>query len=258
MNTVEAINTLGTYLGPRDLEDLTPESLQKKFGNKKVDVLVLFGGSVLEGADLFAKAIQNNIALHTVIVGGFGHTTETLFEKMKALIPELKNVSSEAEAFNEYIKLKYGVKADLLETRSTNCGNNITNLLNLLEENKIKYSSILMIQDSTMQRRMDATLKKYRPDVNILNYSAYDGKVIWQNGSIDYVNDIHGIWNIERYLSLLMGEIPRLTDDVNGYGPEGKNFIAHVDIPQNVREAFDYLNNMNETLVRIANDAYAS
>lgn len=37
--------------------------------------------------------------------------------------------------------------------------------------------------------------------------------------------------------SLLWGEIPRLTDDADGYGPRGKNFIAHVDIPTEVRAA---------------------
>lgn len=30
------------------------------------------------------------------------------------------------------------------------------------------------------------------------------------------------------------GEIPRLRDDVNGYGPKGKKFIAHVNIPDKV------------------------
>lgn len=38
-----------------------------------------------------------------------------------------------------------------------------------------------------------------------------------------------------------MGEIPRLSDDANGYGPNGKNYIAHVDIPENVKIAFEEL-----------------
>ena len=42
------------------------------------------------------------------------------------------------------------------------------------------------------------------------------------------------MWNIDKYIELLMGEIPRLTDNINGYGPQGKDFIAHVDIPQEV------------------------
>jgi len=46
------------------------------------------------------------------------------------------------------------------------------------------------------------------------------------------------MWEMERYISLLMGEIPRLTDNEEGYGPLGKNYIVHVDIPQDVEEAF--------------------
>jgi hypothetical protein len=35
-----------------------------------------------------------------------------------------------------------------------------------------------------------------------------------------------------------MGEIPRLRDDKEGYGPRGKGFIVHVDIPDEVEEAW--------------------
>lgn len=38
-----------------------------------------------------------------------------------------------------------------------------------------------------------------------------------------------------------MGEIPRLRDDENGYGPNGKNFIAHVNIPDEIKEAYNIL-----------------
>ena len=69
---------------------------------------------------------------------------------------------------------------------------------------------------------------------------------------------IWGMWEIDRYISLLMGEIPRLSDDENGYGPKGKGFIAHVDIPSEVRNAFDELCNEYSGLVREANPLYAS
>ncbi len=34
-----------------------------------------------------------------------------------------------------------------------------------------------------------------------------------------------------RYLALLLGELPRLLDNAQGYGPNGKGFITHVDFP---------------------------
>ena len=64
--------------------------------------------------------------------------------------------------------------------------------------------------------------------------------------------------DIEKYISLLMGEIPRLLDDTNGYGPNGKNYIAHVDIPINVLKAFKELKEEYRDLVRVANPLYAS
>ncbi|MFD2245711.1 hypothetical protein [Pontibacter ruber] len=38
-----------------------------------------------------------------------------------------------------------------------------------------------------------------------------------------------------------MGEVPRLRNDKNGYGPNGKNFIVAVDIPADVFAAYDEL-----------------
>jgi len=62
----------------------------------------------------------------------------------------------------------------------------------------------------------------------------------------------------KKYISLLMGEIPGLLDDTNGYGPNGKIYIAHVDIPMNVLKAFEDLKVDYGDLVRVANPLYAS
>ena len=66
------------------------------------------------------------------------------------------------------------------------------------------------------------------------------------------------MWDIDRYVNLLMGEIPRLKDDENGYGPKGKNFIAHVDIPETVYDAFEQLQAVYGNITREANPEYAS
>ena len=51
---------------------------------------------------------------------------------------------------------------------------------------------------------------------------------------------------------------PRLTDDAHGYGPRGKGFIAHVDIPPEVQRAFGTLCAQYPALIREANPLYAS
>lgn len=76
--TAEAINTLGCFCGKRDVDELTPAALKRAFGIEQADVMVLFGGSILAGGDVLACAMEEKIARRYVIVGGRGHTTETL------------------------------------------------------------------------------------------------------------------------------------------------------------------------------------
>lgn len=110
----------------------------------------------------FERIKLSGIAKKYVIVGGAGHTTETLRLKMNKAYPdvETKNLS-EAKIFSNYLKFKYNLEPDFLECSSTNCGNNVTYLLQLLEENNISFKNIIISQDATMQCRMEAGLKKY-------------------------------------------------------------------------------------------------
>lgn len=254
-----AINTLGAFCGKRDVSALTQAALQEKYGFPQADVMVLFGGSVLAGGDTLAQAMQAGAAKHYVIVGGAGHTTETLRQKVHALYPAIRTDGlPEAEIFASYLQAAYGLHADLLETQSTNCGNNITLLLDLLRQNGIDWHSMILCQDATMQHRMEAVLRKYAPDAVIINYAAYRAEVVPQGGALAFAQDIRGMWTVDRYVNLLMGEIPRLTDDADGYGPQGKDFIAHVDVPAEVRRAFAQLKTVYGEETRAANPAFAT
>ena len=252
------INILGGFCGKRDVSELTQKQLQDTCGITQADVMVLFGGSILCGGNVLAQAMKNRVAKTYVIVGGAGHTTETLRKKMHKEFPEIETDElPEAQVFAGYLKHQYGLEADFLECESTNCGNNITYLLDLLKKQGISFKSIILSQDATMQRRMEAGLRKYVEDeVQIINYAVYAAKVTERNHVLTYEKKIWGMWDMERYVSLLLGEIPRLTDDENGYGPAGKDFIAHVDIPDRVKQAFDALR--DEYVVRNANPLYAS
>lgn len=96
-----------------------------------------------------------------IVVGGTGHTTETLRQRVHLEYKDIETTDlSEAEIFQKYLKYVSGCKADYLETKSTNCGNNITYLLDLLEENNISFKSMILSQDASMQKRMAAGLKK--------------------------------------------------------------------------------------------------
>lgn len=254
------INILASFCGKRDLPELTQKALEDKYSLKQADVMVLFDGSILAGGNILAQAMFANIAKIYVIVGGAGHTTDTLRQVVAKEYPKIETQTlSKAEIFNAYLKEKYNLAADYLECRSTNCGNNITYLLGLLEQEKIDCQSIIFCHDATMQERMDAGLRKYlSKEKKIINFAAYHAEVVVKEGQFGFKQQIHGMWEMERYISLLMGEIPRLTDNVAGYGPKGKNNIAHVEIPTEVRIVFEALKQDYADLIRLANPLYAS
>ena len=253
MTAAESINILSRFLNVRDVPALTQSALQSRFGFPGSDVMVLFGGSIMAGGDVLAKAIHEDVAKRYLIVGGAGHTTPVLREKMQPFLPHLDtSAMQEAEIFQCYLQCRYGVQADFLETASTNCGNNITHLLLLLEKEKLPHESMILTQDGSMQRRMGATLRKFAPDTQIIHFSCYEAQV---KEDLTYTQAIPGMWDINHYITLLLGEIARLRDDEQGYGPRGKNFIAHEDIPGPVEEAFRTLNGYYE--VRFANPEFA-
>lgn len=259
MTTAETINILGNFCGKRDLETLTPACLEETFGMSQADVMVLFGGSILCGGDLLAEAMKCRIARHYIIVGGAGHTTPVLRAKMHQLYPGMQTADlSEAEIFNAYLRSRHNMQADYLETTSTNCGSNITHLLQLLAKEHIRCRHIILVQDAAMQYRMELGMRRYAPDMHIMNYAAYRAVVREEGSALAYAAPIWGMWDIERYISLLLGEIPRLKDDENGYGPAGRGFIAHADIPAEVEQAFSSLRTVYPALIRPADPAFAT
>lgn len=252
------INLIAEFCGKRDINSLDKTELRSKYGIDQVDVMVLFGGSIICGGDILAEGIKNKIAKKYIIVGGAGHTTEALRIKMRNAYPEVATEGlPEAKIFQNYLKMKYNLNADYLECKSTNCGNNISYLLDLLKNNNITCNYIIISQDATMQFRMGACLRKFA-NFTIINYATYTVKVINDNGNLKFNESILGMWDMERYITLLMGEIPRLTDDENGYGPKGKNFISHVDIPEEITRAFNELKVVYSDKIREANPLFAT
>lgn len=243
MNSIAAdVNLLGRFLGVRDVSELTQEALEGRCGFRRAGVMALFGGSIIAGGDVLAEAMRKGVAEKYVIVGGAGHTTETFRRKVHELFPAIETEGlTEAEIFNDYLRRRHGLEADFLETRSTNCGNNITFLLDLCRREGLDTGNVILCQDATMQRRMAACLEKYVPDSTIVNFASYQVEAEDDGEAVSFVNPPAGMWEPKRYISLLSGEIPRLTDDEDGYGPNGAGYIAHVDVPADVRAAFSRL-----------------
>jgi hypothetical protein len=66
----------------------------------------------------------------------------------------------------------------------------------------------------------------------------------------DHNSEIPGVWGVDRFLSLLLGEVPRLRDAPGGYGPKGSGFIDRVDIPEEVETAWAWLAGRYPQLLR--------
>ena len=127
----------------------------------------------------------------------------------------------------------------LLEKESTNCGENIQFAFKLLKKEDIIVKNILLVHDPLMQRRIDATARHYAPHINFDNYRCFLPVV--ENIGFELKNNIWGLWSKERYISLLLGEMKRVIDDKDGYGPNGKQYIEHVEVPQKILAAYRYI-----------------
>lgn len=252
--TAKNINILADFCGVRDVDRLDPASLTEKYGIDRADVLILFGGSIPAGCDTAAEGFLNGTAPRLMIVGGEGHTTDALRRNIHAKYPEIPvEGRMEADMMKDYIEQKYGIRDILLERCSTNCGNNVTNALDVLRLHQIEAKHIILMQDASMQRRMCAGFARYAPGINVINYASYRNQVQVQNRKLKFSDgSLWGMWEMEHYISLLISEIPRLSNNKEGYGPKGRGYIAEVRIPDMVIDAFYGLKKVHGDKIRTA------
>jgi uncharacterized SAM-binding protein YcdF (DUF218 family) len=126
----------------------------------------------------------------------------------------------------------------LVEDRSTNCGENAEFTRRMID----RPQSLVLLQDPTMQRRTHACFERSFADLPGTRLVSHAPVIPWIGP--DHVSAGPGepeIWSRERFRSLVLGEIHRLRDDGDGYGPRGRNFIDHVDIPAEVLAAYNQL-----------------
>lgn len=209
-------------------------------------LVVLAGNAVLATADgAFALARARHLPL--LISGGIGHATPYLMDAIAAH-PAYRAVAgrdrAEADALGRIASDFWQIPQDriLIENTSTNCGENADFSLRRLAESGLAPRRIVLIQDPLMQRRSDASFRRAGRgrDIDIVNWPVLSPRLMRSATGPAYTEG-SAPWPIERFVSLILGEIPRLRDDATGYGPRGRGFIAHVDIPPAVEEAHAFL-----------------
>ncbi len=201
---------LGTVADWLALEDPMPDH---------VDVLLLFGGSLPDAWDAAAAEVLAGRVGTLVLVGGVGHTTDAL----RTAIGEDSD-AAEAELMASYLRREHGIQQVLVERESRNCGENVVLARAVVRAAGLTPSTVALVQDPTMQRRMDAVFRLVWPDAVAVNRPGpREGRFAWPH---------------QRWVELVMGEVPRLRDDADGYGPRGRGFQAHVDVPPEVEAAY--------------------
>lgn len=234
------LDRLAAFLARRDVGRLTRGDLDP------VDVLVLCGSAVLCALDVAAAAHREGLAGRILVSGGVGHSTPYLHAALRDH-PRYGDVPtgsrSEAAVIADVLRAHHGIPdhALLVEEESTNCGENATCSLDLLAREPVRVRSLLLVQDPTMQRRTHESFRRSlrdSPDVRVVSYAPFVPRV--QDPGAGHVADDHGnaVWTLDRFASLVLGEMRRLHDDEHGYGPRGAGFIDHVAIPPGVMAAY--------------------
>ena len=176
-----AMNCLFDYLALRQVPQLSWGAVFEYFGGEPAQWLVLFGGSIPEGAELVAKAMREGVARRLMLVGGEGHTTQALRDHIHARRPEIETEGRpEAEVLAAYLQAAHGLRPDAMETRSTNCGNNVSLCLETFRALGERPASLILVQDATMQRRMERTFRKVweAEPARCLHFAAYEQRVL--------------------------------------------------------------------------------
>lgn len=245
---VSDLNRIIKFLAKRDISSIEQRALKDSFNIEKVDLIILLGNSITYTLNVASYAFKNGIADKLMIVGGIGHSTSYLVANVYNN-PLYKDTETsglpEADIFKSILIRHLGMleKDIIIENKSTNCGSNAVEALRVLKENNMYPKSIILTQDPTMQLRSHASFTKVwnsEKNVQFISYAPFIPLLELRDNNLYFSdNSIDGIWDLDRFLSLLLGEIPRLNDSKDGYGPNGKGFISHVDIPDDIFTAYE-------------------
>jgi len=244
---VTALNEVAEFLALNDFGPKGADGLPEGIATKPIDCIVLLGNCVLETAEGAFRLVRNGVCPRVLISGGIGHATEVLRRKVAAH-PVYRTIPTERRAEAHILAdiaqrfWDIGRSGILVEAESTNSGENALFSRRLLEKSGHSVRTVLIVQDPTMQRRADATFRHIwgdRSHVSFLNWPTFTPRLAMTDGELRFaLSGISGLWTMDRFLDLVTGEIPRLRDDRDGYGPNGKGFIAHVDVPERIEAAY--------------------
>ncbi|OQO10180.1 hypothetical protein B0A48_04537 [Cryoendolithus antarcticus] len=255
-----AINTISTFISHDELPGIDiPKS----------STLVFCVPSILSQATYIFRTLERDPTLidTLVLVGGIGHATSYIYDAV-ARHPEYQVLARhidglpEARVLELILRRFFDVTAItsagcqiLIEDQSTNCGANAVETKALLEREGVRIGErVVVVQDPTMCRRTVASFEKLYEELpqgerpTFVSFPVVVPTVEVVDGKLEYAAlpagsgvKVEELWEKQRFYELLVGEVARLHDDENGYGPKGKGFTGHVDVPKEVLAAAEVL-----------------
>ena len=181
---------------------------------EKADCIFVLGSHDTRVAEHAADLFLQGYAPYIIFSGGFGRLTKDTFQK------------TEAEIFAD-IAIRRGIPLEkiLIESKSTNTGENIEFTKKLLKEKGLDFNSFILVQKPYMERRTFATFKKVWMEKNFIVTSpriSFD----------DYYNDQI---SRDRVINVIVGDLQR----IKIYSRLG--FQIFQEIPNDVWNAYEKL-----------------
>lgn len=186
---------------------------------KSADCILGFGSHDLHVAERAAELYLAGYGKRIIFTGGLGRITKNIWKKPEAM------------KFAE-IAIKKGVPAEhiLIESESTNTGENIDYTKKMLKERHISFHDYIVVDKPFKERRIYATLKKQWDDLNFIVTSPQNTYEEYY----DYYLKSKEL-SVDDFLNIMVGDLQRI--DV--YGKNG--FQIPQEIPSDVWEAYTRL-----------------
>jgi uncharacterized SAM-binding protein YcdF (DUF218 family) len=193
---------------------------------KKSDCIIAMGSHDLRVADYAAELALGGWAPILVCSGSLGRLTERIWHE------------SEAVKF-AHVAMAAGVSKDriLLETISTNTGENILFSKDLLEEKGYSIRSAILVHKPYMERRVYATVRLLWPELDAVITSP---QIPFEKYATETIS-------IEEVIQIMVGDMHRVLTY-----PE-KGYQIPQDVPDDVYDAFKQLVDHGSTQYLVEN-----
>lgn len=166
------------------------------------------------------------VAIHTAALYQQGMFGRIVFTGANAPTTIQRFPRGEAVHYREHaISLGVPAEAIMIETEATNTSQNLTHSRQVLTDEGIQPTSIMLITRPYQQRRAYATCRKVWPEVD----------VVCSSRPLPLGEYINSIGDVDRVINMLVGDTQRITE----YARRG--FAVHQDVPAHVHAAYQRL-----------------